>query len=473
MTRHQLFSARPRLELATALLLSPLAFIACGSDDEGESKSELDACRAMNPDNPAACVGAQTDDGSGLIDDGTTGGPAGSGSPSPSGDVNADSACADSNTYIGRSEPAALQLLVDTSCSMSQQPGQDAPGGGMGGGVIDGPESCDDEPEQVQPFNCGAGGLGEGSKWQITRDALGDALGAFGDATWLGLMFYPYPPGTPAEQIFAGNRCECYPDVSFFLPQNTVPAAALDDAQRALVSGALDDALVTGSTPTHAAYRQAVDYLRSATFTGAKYVVLITDGEPTYGLTDTNTCFGIGTERVNSTALVAEVAAALTGGIQTFVIGSPGSEPAREDLSRMAEEGGTARAGCSSAPDSDTFCHLDMTTEPDFGAALAGALGQVAEETQDPCAYDLPMPGDGQSIDRGRVNVSYTDANGNAVQITRDPSLTECNSGWQYSEDQNTILLCPDACGAVTAGGNTDVNILVGCQPTAIGGVAR
>jgi hypothetical protein len=200
---------------------------------------------------------------------------------------------------------------------------------------------------------------------------------------------------------------------------------------------------------------------------------LITDGEPTYGLTDTNTCFGIGTQRVDSTALVAEVSAAFASGIQTFVIGSPGSETAREDLSRMAEEGGTARPGCSSAPGSDEYCHLDMTTEPDFGAALAGALGQVAEQTQDPCSYDVPMPSDGQSIDRSRVNVSYTDASGNAVDVLRDPSLTDCDSGWQYSENMNSILLCPDACGAVMSGGNTDVNILVGCRPTAIGEEAR
>jgi hypothetical protein len=37
----------------------------------------------------------------------------------------------------------------------------------------------------------------------------------------------------------------------------------------------------------------------------------------------------------------------------------------------------------------------------------------------------------------------------------------------------NSILLCPDACGAVMSGGNTDVNILVGCRPIAIGEEAR
>jgi hypothetical protein len=139
----------------------------------------------------------------------------------------------------------------------------------------------------------------------------------------------------------------------------------------------------------------------------------------------------------------------------------------------MAEEGGTARPGCSSAPGSDEYCHLDMTTETDFGAALAGALGQVAEQTQDPCSYEVPMPSAGQSIDRGRVNVSYTDGNGTKVEVTRDPSLTDCNSGWQYSEDQETILLCADTCAAVMNGGDTDVEILVGCRPTVLGGEAR
>jgi hypothetical protein len=427
----------------------------------------------MNADNPdVVCAPMQQDDGTAILGDGTTSG----GTPSTtSGDVDSDTACADSNTYIGHSEPAALQLLVDTSCSMSQAPGQGGfmGGGNQNGGVIDGPGSCDNEPSDVQPFSCGGGGGGQGSKWQITRDALTNALDSFGASTWLGLMFYPYPPGTPADQIFAGAPCECHPDVNFFLSENTVPAAALDNAQRMQVTQALGNALVTGSTPTHAAYRQAVDYLRNTNFSGGKYVVLITDGEPTYGLTDAGACFGIGTQRVDSTALIAEVATAFASGIQTFVIGSPGSEGAREDLSRMAEEGGTARPGCSSAPGSNEYCHLDMTTEPDFGAALASALGQVAEQTQDPCSYELPMPTDGQSIDRGKVNVSYTDTDGNTVEVARDPSLTDCNSGWQYSEDQNQILLCPDTCGAVMNNGNTDVNILVGCMPTVIGGQAR
>jgi hypothetical protein len=237
---------------------------------------------------------------------------------------------------------------------------------------------------------------------------------------------------------------------------------------------ALDSAFVTGSTPTHAAYRQAVDYLRATNFAGPKYVVLLTDGEPTYGLTDAGGCYGIGTERVDSTALIADVTAAFQEGINTFVIGSPGSEGARVDLSRVAEEGGTARDGCSSAADSDLYCHLDMTTEPDFGAALAGALGQVAEQTADPCSYAVPMPRDGQTIDRARVNVSFTEASGTPVEVPNVATeVADCLWGWQYSEDQSTIQLCPDTCATVMATGDTDVDILVGCRPTIMGTGAR
>jgi hypothetical protein len=464
--------------------MASLAFSGCGGEKSGSdvapSSSGLtpEACASGQPCPPPAAgdPASTTPGGPSIVDDGFVG-EDDMVSPSPSGttngEVDADSACADSNTYLGRSTPAALELLVDTSCSMAQAPGSMGMQGQMGSGeVVAGPSECPEEPEEIEPFSCGLG-TQDGSKWEITRDALLDAIAQFSEQTWLGMMFYPYPPGTSADAMFAGNQCECHPDVDFFIAQDTVPAAALDTTQAGLVSTALDQAVVNGSTPTHAAYQRAVEYLRAAAFTGDKYVVLITDGQPTYGLTAEGTCFGGGIDRVDSTALIAEVTAARASGIYTFVIGSPGSEGARVDLSRMAEEGGTARPDCSSAEDSALYCHLDMTTEEDFAAALSMALGQVVEQTEDPCQYALPTPPDGQMIDRGRVNVSYTDEAGTTVEVLRDPSESECNSGWQYSADQNTILLCPDTCGALMATGNTDVDILVGCRATAIGTGAR
>lgn len=431
-------------------LLGLLAGACGGDEDDG------------NSDGSEMLIGGGGDDDSdGLLEPGD-----GSGDGPTTGDVDGDSACADSSTYVGRSGPSALQLVVDTSCSMASDPGQ---GGGFGqqGGNSG---NCDNE-DSPRPFSCG--NAGNGSKWQITRDALIDSFGNLSPTTQIGLSFYPFPPGTPAEQIFAGDRCDCFPDVNFFVAEDTVPLGPLTEGQRSMLETALGSAVVSGSTPTHAAYLQAAQYLGASSFDGSKYIVLLTDGDPTYGLTDEGSCTGNGISRVDSSNLIEDVGGAYANGISTFVIGSPGSENARSDLSRMAEVGGTARNGCSSDQGSDLYCHLDMTTEPDFGSALAEALGEVVELAEDPCTYILPTPPDGQTIDRTRVNVSYMDGAGEKVEIGRDPTDTECNTGWQYTADQNAIQLCDDVCQTVLSSGNTDVDILVGCRATTRGEPAR
>jgi hypothetical protein len=78
---------------------------------------------------------------------------------------------------------------------------------------------------------------------------------------------------------------------------------------------------------------------------------------------------------------LAEVApTALSAGIQTWVIGAPGSELARSTLSNMAVAGGTRRADdCTpGAPQNPTVgdCHYDMTIG-DFQSTLATALDHI------------------------------------------------------------------------------------------------
>ena len=74
-----------------------------------------------------------------------------------------------------------------------------------------------------------------------------------------------------------------------------------------------------------------------------------------------------------------EAPKALRAGIKTWVIGAPGSEPARHMLSNLALAGGTARKDCDPGTDSDPAsgnCHYDMTSG-DFQIALEEALKQI------------------------------------------------------------------------------------------------
>jgi hypothetical protein len=354
----------------------------------------------------------------GTISLGGTGGTAGTAIPvsgasgaSSSGAGGGTEMCATS-TAMATPELPVLEFLVDLSLSMNDM----APGS-------------------------------TSSKWIETRDALVTAFGAMRDGTNVGLTFYPDVP--------SGMPC--------FDEQFDVAIGPLNATQRAAIDMALQNEMPSGSTPTHDAYVYALDQLRASTLRGQKYVVLITDGIPTYALN----CEGTGMPGQDpptpTQPLIDESAAAMAEGIRTFVIGSPGSEGAVASLSAMASQGGTARAGCSDA--GPTYCHLDMTTEPDFSTALNTALEQVISGIPLTCDFDIPPPPAGQVLDRNKVNVTYTDGSGNPMDIGRDASLDalECTNGWQYSPDFTQVTLCGELCDAVKADPMATVTIVLGC----------
>ena len=125
----------------------------------------------------------------------------------------------------------------------------------------------------------------------------------------------------------------------------------------------LQNQRTAGNTPTHDAFLYAVDTIAASPLMGNKYVVLVTDGSPTFSLG----CVGDGRTSVDTAPLIQAAAEATTRGVKTFVIGSPGSEEARSSLSAMATQGGTAPPGCSDT--GPTYCHFDI----DNGAGLVSS----------------------------------------------------------------------------------------------------
>ena len=325
-----------------------------------------------------------------------------------------DPSTTDPNGCVGQTAgteavPAILQLVVDTSGSMDR----DAPGT-------------------------------RDTKWQVTRDALLGAIEEMPANTSLGVVFYPDVP------ITASGCFDNEADVAI------APLASSGSAQRRSIESAFATQSPDGGTPTHDAYRYAYGELATASASGNRFAVVITDGTPTFSLGCVGT--GLVSDPVDPSPLVGEATRARQQGVSTFVIGSPGSEGARESLSRMAEAGGTARAGCShSGPN---YCHFDMTQSGDFASDLQQALGTISGLALS-CAYDIPEPPSGQLLDPSRVNVLFTPRAGSAERIAQSEG-NACSEGWRYSDDGASVLLCSSTCDRVKSSQGT-LSLEFGC----------
>lgn len=313
-------------------------------------------------------------------------------------------------TAGAESAPAVLQLVVDTSGSMDQ----DAPGT-------------------------------RGSKWTVTRDALLGAINRMPGDTSVGVVFYP-DVSIEADTCFDNDA-----DVGISRLEES------GSAQRNQIRRAFQNQSPDGGTPTHDAYRYAFTQLEATTAIGSRFAVVITDGTPTFSLG----CEGTGLIRdpVDPAPLVVEAANATSRGVSTFVIGSPGSEGARESLSRMAEAGGTAKPGCSHR--GPNYCHFDMTEELDFASALSDALGTISGLALS-CSYDIPDPPAGATLDPARVNVLFSPSGGPAELIGKNGS-GPCDDGWQYSPDGKQVLLCGSTCERVRSSDGS-LELQFGCE---------
>jgi hypothetical protein len=344
-------------------------------------------------------------------------------------------ACAGWRTE-GEPLPAVLMLVVDVSGSMNEAPDGD---------TMD--QGCGQDP------NCD-------SKWEITREALRDALGRLPASSSVGVLYYPNQNVPNNEQPTDVDECV-----------NTNEMVEIDllgpagSMHRDDVDQSLDDANTGSFTPTHDAYTYGLEAgLVPYQTTSPKYMLLITDGAPTASLGCVKP--GGDTQDMPTAPIVASVTAAAAQGIKTFVIGSPGSEQSAEAmnggdmrpwLSEAAMQGGTAIPGCSNA--GPNFCHMDMTQSTDFAQALRDGLGSVAQQIAT-CTYSIPAPPSGMAIDQTAVNLIVHTSSGSTLILPDGQG--GCSEGWTYDMDGN-VALCEATCAAVQADATARVELLFGC----------
>lgn len=347
--------------------------------------------------------------------------------PAPNIGALLDKNCAQS-TMQSELLPSNMLFVIDRSSSMACNPPPTTDSA-----------TCEADPMQADPMLL--------SKWEITRKALLVAIDKLPDETVVGISYFSND-----------DQCGVHS-----LP--SVPVAPLGASQRQAVEASLAHVEPAGATPlvgaTILAYSHLHELALNGSIRGNKFVVLLTDGEQSEACSDPDLC----STQAECTKLLIddEVPKAAGPGvnIKTFVIGAPGSEPARSTLSAIAKNGGTAPADCDVAAGN---CHFDMTKQTKFDQALADALSQIAGRALS-CELPVPKPS-GMPFDPQLVNVVYSPADKSAPALIRkdERSCDGGADGWQYADSTHKkIRLCGPTCMTVRGDRGARVDVVLGC----------
>jgi hypothetical protein len=294
------------------------------------------------------------------------------------------------------------------------------------------------------------------SKWDVTRDALREAIpGVTGPGLSptiaVGMLFYPNVKYEVSKTPLDVSACV---NTAAMVP--IAPLGPKGAPQRSLIDDRIASVQLQQSTPTHDAYRYALNSgLLPSTAPGRRFMLLITDGTPTLSLGCMNESGSL--QDVDPTPIVEEITAAARENVKTFLIGSPGSEANRTWMSRAAVIGGTAAPGCNI--NGPNYCHLDMTTATDFSASLRSGLAKIVGQIT-PCTFSIAEPPDGQEIDDNNINVIIT-SGGQSNLIVRD-DMGDCTDGWQLTADKQ-LLLCENTCNQLKLDASAQADVVFGC----------
>jgi hypothetical protein len=297
------------------------------------------------------------------------------------------------------------------------------------------------------------------SKYENARIAISVMLRAVGHRVHYGAGVYPA----------LLNQDGCAPGMQIFpTTAGDPPSYAAKGENGPILTDLLNrlgNVPPSGGTPTAATLRQLEPTIEG--LDGKKtYVVLMTDGAPncnldlrcgidgcipnieglTVGGTKCDATFNCCSPKVDAGDCVdgdaseAAVAAYEKAGIDTYVVGMPGSEAYSAILGRLAVAGNTARPGAT------PYYAVSDTNE------LSEALRSIGAQVAISC--DLPLSAAPE--DPELVNVYFDD------QVV--PSSD--TDGWQYL-GKKSIQFEGDACTRLSSGDVLNVQVLSGC-PTVV-----
>lgn len=312
-------------------------------------------------------------------------------------------------------------------------------------------------------------------KWAAMKDALGSALEEVADSINFGLELYP-TPDRRSDVIDKdkcgqdGNCCEMPDDIEMNVPIGS-GSEAVD-----LIVEQLDNTVPGGGTPTARALERALEYFTSgegASLDGDKFVLLATDGGPncnsvlecgadlcTYnldgmrdcsGYKDQNCCEastqteGAGDGCVDSYNVVDRINDLKDAGIDTFVVGIPGTEAYSDFLDEFAEAGGRAVSG------DNNYYRVDDISD------LTDVFREITVQLVTSCELAIP---ESSSTLPPKVVVDcdiiprFQDGAGGASEQTVN---------WEWEAGSETLTLVGEACERVSKGVDR-IDVVVDCD---------
>lgn len=437
--------------LSSAVALSILGFsfaYGCASKDEADDDDDIPS--TTSPTTTTATGGS----GSGGTTGGqsqTSGGSGGTGNSSGTGDSTTGGP-----VPIGEACPEHEEL---GSCGQGAESAKPKPVNMLI--VLDKSGSMDHETNGVQ-------------KWGAMKDALSAALEDVAENINFGLELYPMPE-LASDVILkscgeAGNCCEM-PDHN----NMDVPIGSGIEAVNMIVEE-LDDTDPGGGTPTARALERALAYFTTgegADLEGDKFVLLATDGGPncnselqcgadlcTYNLdgmqdctmfADQNCCEGSsepggGDGCVDSFNVVDRIDNLKEEGIDTFVVGIPGTEAYSDFLDEFAEAGGRSVSG-----DGNRYYRVDDVAE------LTQVFRDITIQLVTSCELEIPQSTSTLPpkvvVDCDLIPRFEDGAGGESGQVTN----------WEWTPGSETITLVGDSCERVSQGVDR-IDVVLDCD---------
>jgi hypothetical protein len=290
-----------------------------------------------------------------------------------------------------------------------------------------------------------SGSMADGSKYSQTSNAVTNAVTSTAAAQihW-GLIFFP-----------SDGDCAVA----------TAPDVAVGPDGASQIPGILSSNSPGGNTPAHKGIELAIQSYNLLVDDRAHYILLATDGMPncegdpitipTYCAVDADCTgpdmyceptgappplpAGLCMPKPKDLAINA-ISLAQQYGIKTYVVGMDIDTGVADTLNRMAEAGGTARAGDPK--------YYPVSDQASLEAALNNITLQIISCT---FALDQAPPAD----------PSYVGVSVGGTAISRDPTHTD---GWDVDAASRTITFYGDACTALQSNPDT-VSVTFACSP--------